>query len=215
MPRNARQVVVIGNARERRHQRGCEGAGAAHVNVEADIRRRKMEIERFRGRPQRLGDFPGDLNAAVETFRKYRTAIDCDHAVGARGGKADFEHLVCAASCVQYGAAATGAVGVDKIGNRRAKANALQRLNNEVSLPRLIIVTFPMLDGAPPAYAKVRADWRNALWARGDDLHQTQPASVAGGILDVHYFTWQRARNVNRAAGGDGDTVAQMAEMID
>src|ERR1700683_2329349 len=102
-----------------------------------------MEIKRFRGRPQRLGDLPGDFNGAAETFREYRAAVDRHHAMGARGGKADFEDLVCATPRVQHGPAAAGAVRVDKIGDPGMETKAVHRLNDKVALPGSIAFGIP------------------------------------------------------------------------
>jgi hypothetical protein len=174
-----------------------------------------MEIEGFRGRLQRLGDLPGDFNGAVETFCEHWTAVNRHHAMGARGGKTDFEYLVCAAPRMQHGPAAASAMRVDKVADRRMETNPLQRLDNKAALPGSIAVGVPMLHGAATAYAEVRADRRNALRTRGYDLHKTQPACVSSDILNVDGFARQRAWNINRAARGNGDTVAQVAETID
>lgn len=119
------------------------------------------------------------------------------------------------AAGVQHGSSATGAVRVNEIGYRRIEADKPQGLNNEIALPRSVAITIPMLHGAAPTHAKVRADRGDALRARGSDVQKAAPVWMASDLLDIHGFARQRARDVNRAGGAGSNAVSPVAETID
>src|SRR5579872_914757 len=129
-----------------------------------------MKIKRLLGWAEHFGDLPGDLNGTIETFREHRTAVDRHYAVRARGGKADFEDFVRAAAGVQHHPSAAFAVRVEEVSDRGIEAGALQCLDNKTVLPRSIALAIPVLHGAASAYTEMRADRRDAFWARGFDL---------------------------------------------
>ena len=135
--------------------------------------------------------------------------------MGACGRKPDFQHIVCAASRVQYGAPAAGAVRVDKIGYREIEVDVLKGLNDKTALPRPIIIGVPVLYSAASADAKMRADRRNALWARRFYSYEAPPLGVAGDGFDFYGFARQCARNVNGAAAVRGDSIAEVPETVD
>ena len=95
-----------------------------------------------------------------------RAAVDGDEVMRARGGKADFEHLMGAAARVKDDAAAAFAMGVDEIADRRVDAGLAQRRHDEIALPDAVRSARPVLQGAAAADAEMRADRRNALRAR-------------------------------------------------
>ena len=98
---------------ERRGQR----ARAADIDIEAGIRRRDVNVERFSGWIERFGDCPSGLQRPVKAFGQNRTVVDCYQMVRASGGEPYLEHIVRAAAGVKYRTAAAFAVRVDQIGD--------------------------------------------------------------------------------------------------
>ena len=81
--------------------------------VEADIGRGYLNVERLARRREHFGNVPGRLDRPGERWRKDGAAVDRDHVMGPKRGKPNLEHVPCAAPGVEYGAAASLAVGVD------------------------------------------------------------------------------------------------------
>ena len=215
MARQARQLLLRGDARQRPGRARGQRPRSAHVDVEAGIGRGDPDIERLGHGAEPLGDGPGRGERAVEAFGQNRTAVDRDHMMRPRRRKADFEHVVGAAAGVKHRAAAAVAMRVDKLGDRRLDAGLVQRLDDEAALPGAVGSARPMLQGAAAADAEMRADRRDALGARLFDGEELPAVRMAGPILDFDAFARQRARHIDRTVGAGRDAVAALADRID
>ncbi len=134
----------------------------------------------------------------------------------ARGGEADFEHVMAAAPGMENGAAAALAMGVDEVGDRRVEAGLPQRLDNEIALPGAIVLG--VSSAARRSRRKRRNAGRSARCARAlgcVDAQQMPPVGMARHGLDLDGFAGQRAGHVDRLGAAVGDAVAAMAEPVD
>ena len=167
----ARQAAAFGDLRRASaHARGRQRPRSAHVDVEAGVGRRHLDVERLARSGQRLGDRPGRLDRAVEPGREDGAAVDRHHVMRPERGEADLEHVVCAAPRVEYGAPASLAVGVDEIVDRRVEPGLRQRLDDQLALPGAIARRGQCWSAQPPQIAEMRADRRDAVGARDVDL---------------------------------------------
>jgi hypothetical protein len=72
------------------------------------------------------------------------------------------------------------------------KSSALQRLAEEARFPIAGGIGMPMLQAAPPAGAKMRARWGNAVWARGNDFVKSGTGTSA---CCEHFFARKGQRH--------------------
>ena len=215
MARQARQILLRSDARQRPGRARSQRTRAAHVDVEAGVGRGDADIERLRHGAEPFGDGPGRGQRAAEAFGQYRAAIDRDHMMRPRRGEADFEHVVGAAPGVKHGAAAALAMRVDQLGDRRVDIGLAERLDDEAALPGAIGSGRPMLQRAAAADAEVGADRRDALGARHFDGEELAAVGLAGPVLDFDAFARQRARHIDRTVGAVRDAVAAMSDRVD
>jgi hypothetical protein len=73
--------MLLGNARQRCDHPCRQRPRAAHVDVEAAIRSRDLDVERLCDRYQRLGDRAARIKRAAQAGGKDRTAVDRDNVV--------------------------------------------------------------------------------------------------------------------------------------
>jgi hypothetical protein len=212
----ARTSMPPGDAGQRRDH-GCrQRSGAAHVDVEAGVGRRDLDIERLSGRHQRLGDRPRRIERAAQARIENRTVVDRNDVVGICRRKSHLEHLVGAHARVQGDAAATGAVGIDQRIDLTVEFCLRKGLDDERTFPCAVAFVVPMLDRAAAADAKMRAEWRNPLRARTLDRDQ----SPAIGMMARHRtyldrLAAERVRHIDRLSVDKSDAVAAMADVID
>ena len=119
MAGEAREAAAVGDRRELAHPCGGQRAGSAHIDIEARIGRGDLNVERLALARQRLGNGPGGLDRALESWRQHRTAIDRHHAMRPERRESDLEHVMRAAPRMEHGAAASLAMRVDQIVDRR------------------------------------------------------------------------------------------------
>ena len=212
VPRQARQMMPRGDARQRRRQSRGQRARAAHIDVKAGIGRRHLDIERLLRRRQGFGDRPGGFQRAVEALGQDRAAVDGNDVMRAHRRKADREHVMRAAPRVENRAPAAVAVSVDEIGDRRVDAGLTQCGRDQIALPGAVRSGLPVLQGAAAANAEMRADRRDALRARCFDGEELSPVGMAGQVLDFDASRPAACRHVDRAVGAVGDAVAAMAD---
>ena len=114
MAREPGDAPAFGDLRKHAHARGRQRSRSPHIDVEARIGRRYLDIERLARATERLGDCPGGLDRAVECRRQDRTAVDRHDVMRLERGKSDLEDVAGAAPRVEYGAASSLPVGVER-----------------------------------------------------------------------------------------------------
>ena len=179
VPRQPRQPVLLGDARQPRDQRRRQRAGAAHVDVEAAIGGRDLDVERLADRDQRLGERPGRLDRAVQAGIEDRAAVDRNDVVRTGRREADLEHLVGAHPRMQRDAAAAERHG------RRPAARPRNRFRPApASSPRGRASRRDSVR-LPNAGSRSRRRRRNAdRTARSAAGSRPRPAAAAGGRDD-------------------------------
>ena len=135
--------------------------------------------------------------------------------VRARGGKADLENAVAAATGVKDDAAAPIAVRVDKRRDRSIDAGLAERGDDQVTLPAAIARLTQMLYRAAAAHAEMPADRLDALCTRLPHIDQTAAVGVAGHGVDFDAFARQRSGDVNRSFGAVSYSVAMLPQPAD
>ena len=88
-----RELMGCGEPRQHARPRRVQGAGAAHVHVDAGVGRGRLDVERLVLRRERLRDRPGGGNGAIERRRQHRAAVDPDDVMRAERGEADFDDV--------------------------------------------------------------------------------------------------------------------------
>ncbi len=107
-------------------------------------------------------------------------------------------------------------MGVDQRVHVADNLRLRQRLDDEPAFPGLIMPAFPMLDRAAAAGSEMLAERRDAFRAGALDLKQTPSVGMVTrhrGHLDG--LPAKRVRHIERLSVGEGDAVAEMADMID
>ncbi len=179
MARQPRQPMLFGEARQCGDQRRRQRAGAAHVDVEADIGGRDLDVERLADHDQRLGQRPGRIERAAQAGIEDRAAVDRNDVVRTCRTEADLEHLVGAHPGVQRDAAAADAMGIDQRVDVAIDLRPRQRLDHDVAFPGCGRVRFPN------AGSRIRRRRRNAdRTARSAAGLACRPAAGAGGPGD-------------------------------
>ena len=170
------------------------------------------------GRYYKAGGWKGtsDLDGAVHRRIEDRAVINGDDLATAGGSEADAQDALGALPRVQRGAAASGAVGIDQLADLAGDAGMGQRVDHQLPLPRPIDVLPPVLDGAAAAGAEMRAERRDPLRARRDDMGEHSAVGmVSRRRQHLHGLAAERIGHVDAAAVGERDAVAEVADMID
>jgi hypothetical protein len=128
--------------------------------------------------------------------------------MGPERGKPNLEHVTRAAPGVEYGAAASLAVGVDQVINGHVEPGSLEGRDDQSAFPIAIARSRQMLKRAAAANSEMRADRRNAVGARDIHLGETATIGVTRPGLDFGGLARQRIGYVDGARFGIGDTVA-------
>src|SRR5213078_1276422 len=97
-----------------------ERTRAAHIDVEAGVRRGDLNVERL-VRAERVLQRPSGGDRARERGRQDRTSVDRDDVMGAISSEADLKYIVSAAPCMKDRAAPALSVCVDQFPDRRVE----------------------------------------------------------------------------------------------
>ena len=115
MSRQPRQLVALGDTRERGDCRRRQRAGAAHIDVEAVIGCRDLNVERLVDRLQHVGQRACCIECTIQRWIEDRAGIDREDGVAVRGREADGHRATRIASRMDDEAAASRAVGIDQV----------------------------------------------------------------------------------------------------
>ena len=168
--------------------RGGKRAGAAHVDVEAGIGRRHLDVERLALGAERFGDRPGGARArhramarAPGSGRSARCGAPAAPQSRPRARRA------CRAA---HGRPRAGGPRHARrsVVDRRVDARLRQRIDHERALPLAIARLVPMLQRAAATHAEMRADRRDALGARAFDIQQAAAVGMARPVLRPSRF---------------------------
>ena len=212
MARQPRKISAFRDPGERSHVCRRQRARSAHVDIEAGVGRSHLDVERFVRSRERLGDRPGCLDRSGERWREDGAAVDRHHVMGLERGKPNLDHVTRAHSRVKCRAAASLAMGVDQLVDRRVEARSRHRGDDQSAFPIAVARRRQMLERAAAANPKMWADRRDAVGAGDIDLDQLAAVGVAGPSFDFGGFTRQRIGHVDGARGRVGDAVAARAE---
>ncbi len=135
--------------------------------------------------------------------------------MGLARGKADLQHAMGGAAGMEHDAAASRAMGVDEVVDRRRNAGLAQRIDHEIAFPGAIARGLPMLERAAPAYAEMGTDRRDARGARGLDTQQMAAIGMPGPRLGRDGLARQRVGHVDRPGRRQRDAVAVAADVVD
>jgi hypothetical protein len=135
--------------------------------------------------------------------------------MAARGGEADAQFAIAAASRMRGDATATGAMGIDKLVDRTFDPRAGKRIGHDLPFPRPIVFRLPVLDGAAAA--------RTEIWTKRCDPFRAcrldpEQLPAVRMTLDRTCFDDLAAKRVwheQRLSIGEGDAIAAMTDMID
>jgi hypothetical protein len=109
-------------------------------------------------------------------------------------------------------APASFAVSIDGRIDRNIKPDLCQRADNEIALPIAVPCLIPVLKRAAATNPEMRADRRKAVGACLFDPQQVSPIGPTRPFIDLHRFTRQRVRNVDRTVSAVRDAVAAMTQ---
>jgi hypothetical protein len=126
--------------------------------------------------------------------------------------KADDKDLSPTAACMQDRTPPALTMRVDQIVDRNTHTGLRERLDDEVSLPRAILVLTPVLDRAPTAGSEVRADWLDAIGARFQDCDNLGALALELGLDPL---AGQGVRDKYRTERSVCDAVAAMPHAAD
>ena len=215
MTRQPRQPMLLGHARQGGDHGRRQRPRAADIDVETAIRRGDLDIQRFCRRLQDLGQRPRGVQRAVQAGIEDRAGVDRDNGVAAGGGEADAQFAVAAAARMRGDAAPARAMGVDEIIDRTFDMGVRERIDHDSALPCPIRARLPVLDGAAAAGAKIRAERRDPLSARGVDTQQDPAIGMIGDRTGFDGFAAERVGHEHGVSAGKCHAVAAMADVID
>src|SRR5262249_45969610 len=155
---------------------------------------------------------PSCFDRAAEPWGEDGAVVDRHHVMGLERGKSNLDHVMRAYSRMEYGAAASFAMGVDQVVDRRVEARSRQRRDDQRRFPIAVARRGQMLERAAPANSKMWTDRCDAVGASDVDLDQVAAVGVAGPWFDLGGLARQRIRHVDGARGRVGDAVAARAK---
>jgi hypothetical protein len=106
-------------------------------------------------------------------------------------------------------------VGVDQRINFAGKLRLCQCLDNQISLPSLIALGLPVLDGATAAYSKMGAERCYPLRACALDREQAPPVGMTRHGRNFDGLVPERVRYIDVVPADDSYAVAKVADVID
>src|SRR5262249_58133496 len=134
MAREPRKILALRDMGQRRRVCRRQRARSAHVDVEARIRRRYLNVEGLADRREHFGNVPGRRDRSAERWREDGTAVDRHHVMRLERGKAHLEHVARDAAGVGYGAAAPPALSIDQVAHWRIQPRSWPRGGDPTAL---------------------------------------------------------------------------------
>ena len=138
--------------------------------------------------------------------------VDRHHVMGLERGKPDLDHVTRAHSRVEYSAAASLAMGVNQVVDRRVEPRSRQRRDDQSAFPIAVACRCQVLERAAAANSEMRADRCDAVGAGDVHLDQVAAVGVTGPWFDRGGLARQRIGHVEGTGGRVGDAVAARAE---
>ena len=129
------KFMRVCHTRECAHAFGIERAGTAHVDIESGVGRSRLDIERFAGGFERLGDRPRGTERAFKSGSQNGAFVDSDDVVRAWRSKTDLQNIVGAAPGMQHRTPAAFTMRVDQVGDGRDDVRLCQSFDHQRSLP--------------------------------------------------------------------------------
>src|SRR5262245_44244055 len=132
--------------------------------------------------------------------------------MGLERGKPDLDHVTRAHSRVEYSAAASLAMGVDQVVDRRVEPRSHQRRDDRSAFPIAVACRGQMLERAAAANSEMRADRRDAVGTGYVHLYQVAAVGMTGPWFDRGGPARQRIGHVEGTGRRVGNAVAARAK---
>src|SRR4029078_11168462 len=113
--REPRELVCLGDVRERREPVGCDRPRSTHISIESAIGCGYLDIERFSRALEHFSDRPSGTHGASQSGRENGAIVDRDNVVRARGCETDLQKIMGPTPRMKYRTAPTRAVRVNQV----------------------------------------------------------------------------------------------------